>query len=341
MKKTPLYLIAAVLMVGLVVTFWVARGILDFDLTEHTVRDLSFNFDETFLSGTLVTPKNINNPPIALIVHGDGAQDRFSNSGYLPLINVLVDAGIGVFSWDKAGVGESTGNWLNQSMDDRANEALAALKAVSAIDSVKSDRIGFIGFSQAGWVLPRIANRVTPAFTVIVGGAVSWRDQGAYYSRIKMISKGLTKEIIEQRLLDRRHKYDMIFKQPANPLSAPDMEAERFRFVAGEYWENSTKLIASMDGPVFAMWGQDDLNVNAQSDSKTYLEQWMPLITSKRVVVVPNATHGLLRSSIYNYQLSSDWPWYLNYIYLGMGRKAYAEDTLDKIIDWILATTKS
>ncbi|VCU61916.1 hypothetical protein EPIB2_993 [Tritonibacter mobilis] len=37
----------------------------------------------------------------------------------------MADASIGVLFWDKAGVGASTGNWLNQSMEDRANEALA------------------------------------------------------------------------------------------------------------------------------------------------------------------------------------------------------------------------
>jgi dienelactone hydrolase len=187
MKKLLIYAMAVVVAVSLGVAFWAADGLSDFDLSEHSVRDVSFQLGDMVLSGTLVMPRDVSSPPIAVIVHGDGAQDRFSNGGYFPLVNTLVDAGIGIFSWDKAGVGASTGNWLNQTMDDRADEALAALQAISKLDDVNLDQIGFLGFSQAGWVLPRVANRSTPAFTVIVGGAVSWRDQGTYYSRVRMV----------------------------------------------------------------------------------------------------------------------------------------------------------
>lgn len=340
MKKTLLYTIAAVLAVGISMAFCVGPGLSDFDLSEHNVRDVSFRFEDAVLSGTLVTPKAVSSPPVALIVHGDGAQDRFSDGGYLPLINALVDSGIGVFSWDKAGVGASTGNWLHQTMDDRANETLAALQAVSALDDMNDNRIGFLGFSQAGWVLPRVANRIRPAFTIIVGGAVSWRDQGTYYTRIEMTSDGVIEELIEQRLADRNRKYDELFKAPANPSSAPEMEVERFRFVAGAYWEDSTELLSGMNGAVLAIWGKEDLNVDARSDSEIYREQLMPLTDTRRVVMVPNATHGLLRADLFNYQLSSDWPWYLQYVFLAKGRKAYAEQSLAQISDWILTMTK-
>lgn len=341
MKKTLLYAMVAALAVGVGAAFWVGRGLSDFDLSEHSVRDVSFQFEGAVLSGTLVIPKDDSAPPIALIVHGDGAQDRFSDGGYLPLINNLVDSGIGVFSWDKAGVGASTGNWLHQTMDDRANEALAALQAISALDDINGNHIGFLGFSQAGWVLPRVASRVTPAFTIIVGGAVSWRDQGTYFARVEMASQGVAEEVIEQRLTDRNLKYDALFKAPADPSSAPEMEVERFGFVAGAYWEDSTKLIPGMNGPVLTIWGKEDLNVDARSDSEIFREQLMPRTDTRRVVVVPNATHGLLRADLFNYQLPSDWPWYLQYVFLGLGREAYAEQSLDLIGDWILAIAKT
>jgi dipeptidyl aminopeptidase/acylaminoacyl peptidase len=78
--------------------FWMVRGLSDFDLAEHNTREVSFTLEDALLSGTLVMPRDSISPPIALIVHGDGPQDRFSGGGYLPLINTLVDAGIGVFS---------------------------------------------------------------------------------------------------------------------------------------------------------------------------------------------------------------------------------------------------
>ena len=336
MKKSILTLISIILAIGIGATFWVAKGLSDFDLTEHSIRDVSFELEDMKLYGTLVMPKAIINPPIVLIVHGDGPQDRFSDGGYLPIINTLVDAGIGVYSWDKAGVGESTGYWLDQTMDDRANEALAAMQAIAELDDVITEQIGFLGFSQAGWVLPRLANQTTPAFTVIVGGAVSWRDQGTYYNRVRMTSDGIAQKVIEQRLADRNHRNDALFGASVEPKVAIDMDPARFRFVTGAYWEDSAEDISGMMGPVLAIWGENDLNVDTRSDSKAYQKQFMANTENKRVVIVPNSTHGLLRADLYNYQLTSDWPWYLQYIFLGMGRDAYSTNSLSQITEWIL-----
>jgi len=137
MKRLFIYTAVIIVAISAVAAFLVVRGLSDFDLSEHTQREVTFVVDDAVLSGTLIMPKDIIAPPIAIIVHGDGAQDRFSNGGALPLISTLTDAGIGVFSWDKAGVGTSTGNWLNQTMDDRADEALAALQAVSRLDGIE------------------------------------------------------------------------------------------------------------------------------------------------------------------------------------------------------------
>ncbi len=337
MLKNKIYLCSIALISAAMIwaATWAARGLSDFGLSDHMLRQVSFEIEGAVLSGTLVTPNDITAPPIAIIIHGDGAQDRFSNSGYLPLINTLVDAGIGVFSWDKAGVGKSTGNWLHQTMDDRADEAIAAANAIATLEGVDPNRIGFLGFSQAGWVLPRVAKTTAPAFTVIVGGAVSWRDQGTYFSRIEMVTQGIAPDLIESRLLDRTLNYDAVFASMEDPSLAPEMDPDRFRFVAGAYWEDSTDLIAEMKGPILAVWGADDLNVDAHADSATYRQQLMPLTDARHVLVIPNATHGLLRANLFNYQLVDDWPWYLQYIFIGMGRTAYAENAIVQIADWI------
>ena len=340
MRKYVLTLISVMLVGGIGAAFWVVRGLSDFDLNGHSASAVSFEQGDAILSGTLVIPKDATSPPIALIVHGDGPQDRFSNGGYLPFINTLVDAGIGVFTWDKAGVGQSTGNWLDQTMEDRADEALAALQAISALDDVSVDQIGFLGFSQAGWVLPRVANQMTPAFTVIVGGAVSWRDQSTYYSRVRMMSEGVPETEIVQRLVDRNLTNDALFKTPIGPAPMTDTNPARFRFVADAYWEDSTAMISGMMGPVLAIWGEEDLNVDAHSDAANYQEQLTPLTEDRRVVMVQNATHGLLRADLYNYQLSSDWPWYLQYVFMGMGRDAFAQHSLDQIVNWVLTVVK-
>jgi hypothetical protein len=67
------------MVVGVVGTLWAVEDLMDFDLSTHDVREISFTVEDAVLSGTLVLPHNCENPPIALTIHGDGPQDRFSN----------------------------------------------------------------------------------------------------------------------------------------------------------------------------------------------------------------------------------------------------------------------
>jgi pimeloyl-ACP methyl ester carboxylesterase len=337
MKKIVFFFIFFLLVLGIM---WAVQGLSDFDLSAHDVRAVSFIVDNSVVSGTLVLPHDLDNPPIALIIHGDGPQDRFSGGGYFPIINTLLDAGIGVFTWDKPGIGGSAGNWLNQTMDNRATEALAARQAIAEFDTIDIDQIGFLGFSQAGWVLPRIAKEITPAFSIIIGGAVSWRDQGTYYNRVRMTAEGIDPNEITHRLADRTANNDVLFSSPIVPTTQVDMDSARLRFVGNAYWENSTDDISSMQGPVLAIWGEQDLNVDALTNAAIFKEQLTPLTDKRTFVIVPNATHSLLRADLFNYQLSSDWPWHREYLFLGMGRDAFAPQSLNLISEWIKKTVE-
>ncbi|EOV0288666.1 alpha/beta hydrolase family protein [Salmonella enterica] len=70
----------------------------DFDLSGYgQQRVISFNHHQDVLQGTLILPPDKVHPPLVLIIHGDGPQDRWSGDGYLPLVNFLILQGIGVF----------------------------------------------------------------------------------------------------------------------------------------------------------------------------------------------------------------------------------------------------
>lgn len=335
------FITGIIVFIGIVIGVLGVVGLADFELDTLTLKEVSFNSKDAQLAGTLIMPPNVENPPIALIIHGDGPQNRFSGGGYLPLIHAFIDAGIGVFTWDKAGIGQSTGNWLDQSMQDRSDEALAARQAIADVSNIEMDNIGFLGFSQAGWVLPRVANEIAPAFTIIVGGAVSWRNQGTYYDKIKMQLEGAPEDQITLRLNDRLNENDKIFASPTNPSTAPDMPTDRFNFVANAYWEDVTDLIGGMKGPVLGIWGRDDLNVDPIVNSSIYQEHLAPLSDTRKVVIIADAAHGLQRSIWFNYQSSNEWPWYLEYLYLGMGRNFYSDGSLSEITGWIKRVTNN
>lgn len=339
LRRRARIVIAAVLALSAAIAALLCfSGLRDFSLESATTRTLTFHAGSDRLSGTLILPRDVAAPPVALFVHGDGPQDRYADDGYLPFINQLLDQGIGVFTWDKPGVGRSAGNWLDQSMQDRAAEAMAAYLRVRSEPGVDAAKVGFLGYSQAGWVLPIVASRAQPAFTVIIGGAVNWRDQGAYYTRKRLQAQGVAADEIERRLAAERTSNDALFGEPrplADVLAArPDMTPARARYVQRNYLSDASGWIPKMRGPVLAVWGEMDPNVDAAVNAARYRLLFADA-PDKRVMLVPDAGHVLLRAPQFNDQIASDWTLWKKLRFMLLGREAYVQPAVRDIADWI------
>ncbi|MGW9206683.1 alpha/beta hydrolase family protein [Embleya sp. NPDC055664] len=87
-------------------------------------------------------------------------------------------AGYATLSWNKPGVAGSPGNWLDQSMEDRARETEAAIAWSRSRPDVDHARVGLWGAGQAGWVLPKVAARTPDVeFVIAVSPAINWLRQ--------------------------------------------------------------------------------------------------------------------------------------------------------------------
>jgi pimeloyl-ACP methyl ester carboxylesterase len=138
-------------------------------LTEQAV---TFPVGSVTLSGTLLRLPGRGSQPAIVLLHGSGPgpqqqlrafADRFARLGFATLV------------FDKRGSGASGGSWTEESLDDLADDALAAVSFLKAQPGVDSQRVGVWGISQAGWVIPRAAARVPSAFAfaiVVTGGGV-------------------------------------------------------------------------------------------------------------------------------------------------------------------------
>jgi hypothetical protein len=341
--------IAAALGVLLVLTL---SNVADFDPPDVTQREISFPQGGHVLHGTLYDVAT--DGPIALLVHGDGAQDRSSDGEYLPLINALTDAGISVFSWDKPGVGASTGNWLDQSMQDRAAETVAALAALRDLPEAEGRTLGLIGFSQAGWVLPRVPSLTNEAaFLVLVGAAVNWQEQGEYYTTRRLEAEGRSAAMIAEVLRAQQAK-NLISLAPATSYSyagylaleadagTPDdavMSQARFGFVQRSFAEDVRAFVLGLALPVLVLSGADDLNVDGAQTVSVYSAALAGANPHNRFELVPEATHSLLAARYYNYQLPTQWSLLARARFLLAGRSAYAPQVLTTLTDWITAVS--
>jgi hypothetical protein len=111
-------------------------------------------------------------------------------------VNRLLPLGIAVLRYDKRGTGASQGRYADVEprtssvvIAELAADAAAALLLLRTLPGVDSTRVGFVGGSQAGWVIPEATGLAPAAFAIILSGpAVS---VGIEIRHARMFARGL------------------------------------------------------------------------------------------------------------------------------------------------------
>ncbi|MEM8858971.1 MAG: alpha/beta hydrolase [Chloroflexota bacterium] len=114
---------------------------------------VSFEHQANQLSGSLYLPDSLTSSTVIIMLQGSGASNRHNDTFFPPIRQFFLNLGIAVYSYDKPGVGQSTGNWQQQSFEDRAHEALAAVDKMTQIIKTDGLKVGLFGHSQGGWIV--------------------------------------------------------------------------------------------------------------------------------------------------------------------------------------------
>ena len=161
-----------------------------------TTETVTFHNGDVTLVGTLALPRWQEGPyPAAVVVHGSGTFQRWT---YWSYARHLVPHGMAVLMYDKRGVGDSSGTYpysgkwsieefvlgCRDRFDLLGGDALAGVEWLKSREDIDSSRVGFIGVSQAGWIMPLVASRGDDVVFIISvsGPAVScgledWHSQ--------------------------------------------------------------------------------------------------------------------------------------------------------------------
>lgn len=169
LRSARLAIFVLALLSGLVATFHPARPLT----TRH--RDLNVTVDGVTLAGTLSTPRWSQGPfPAVIFVHGSG---RATRRDAAPDIRRWIERGFAVYSYDKRGVGSSTGVYREPSsrhpevLHELASHASAALRTLQRQPEIDAQRVGYLGLSQAGWIIPLAADvGPPPRFAILLSG---------------------------------------------------------------------------------------------------------------------------------------------------------------------------
>ncbi|MFD8099055.1 alpha/beta hydrolase family protein [Nocardia fluminea] len=260
------------------------------------------------LQATLALPENGNGPyGLVVFVHGDGPADATRDSFYRPIWESLARAGYASLSWDKPGVNGAPGNWLDQSMHDRAVETEAAIAWARSREDIDPRRIGMWGISQAGWVLPEVASRHPDLqFMILVGAAINWQRQGEYNTaaelRHRAASAGDIDSAYRRRdatlaLLRENATYEQYIGSGVDPSP---MTEDRWRFVGKNYLSDVSAFLPQIKIPVLLILGEQDLNVDVSETAEVY-EDLVPrdLLTVEKY---PGASHNIVKADLDNDQ---------------------------------------
>jgi dienelactone hydrolase len=94
-----------------------------------------------------------------------------------------------VLCYDKRGVGESGGTYVNvgtSTSEERfpllAADMAAGARFLRSLGDIDGKRIGLVGNSQAGWIIPIAAREARPAFMIILVGPTVSVGEEMYYS---------------------------------------------------------------------------------------------------------------------------------------------------------------
>ena len=267
-------------------------------------RSLTVRSGDVELAGSLWQP---DGPAAAtLLMHpGSGPSNRH-NDVYFPQIREhLLAAGIAVASFDKRGVGGSSGHWTDAGIVEQAVDATAALEHLAA--SGLAGPFALFGHSQGGWVVLEAAAGGAPADLVITnsGPGVSPAVQDRYALHQRLRREGRTPAQIATRL----DAFDAMAGMLRHGVGFDSAQAQLVTlgaddgagFVAADRREwglaraildhDPRPAMRRIDVPVLALFGADDEIVPVEESVEIFrAEVRAHLLT---VAVLPGGDHRL------------------------------------------------
>lgn len=250
---------------------------------------VEFTHGSTQLSGTLYLPHGAGLHPAVVYVFGSGPAGRDGFGSIPPIARTFASQGIASFAWDKPGIGQSSGDWRQQTLRDRASEAMAAIQYLKQRPNIATDRIGVWGISQAGWVIPlmfELPQVEDIRFAIMVSVPVATGvEQELYRVTHRLPADGFTQEETEQAVDFTRRRLALVQNHaPYSEVEQLQQAAEDepwfeaighydqafFEFAQRDPFASPQPSIIKMQCPVLAIFGDRDNIVDFRESSAVY-----------------------------------------------------------------------
>lgn len=291
---------------------------------------LDLKKDSIVLSGTLTVPDNLKKPTLAILISGSGQTDRdetiLGHKLFKELEEHLSSNGNVVLRYDDSGGFKSSGKNLAKSTSyELSEDAEAIFNSLKKDKRFKKSKIGFIGHSEGGFIVPMIAAR-NPKVDFIVtmaGTAVGRKQLLLKQNKEIMLLQGIKNQVVGDYLTEffepaidsiiqnKSDTKEMVTKLAENyrkdkgsdsiipAMFKSEQFAERFIAQIGGTWgsyflKTDPKLFwTSVKCPVLAINGDKDLQVNLEQNLHR-IESYLKIGKNKHFIIKELSSHNRL-----------------------------------------------
>lgn len=252
-----------------------SQGDIAIDTEFFKGEEVTFGTNPYKAKGTLLLPKNSNNPPVVILVHGSGPSDRDEtingvNKPFKDIAEGLAKKGIAVLRYAKRTYAYS-GNLTEEQIINATPEfetiedAVNGIKYLKTRNDIDKSKIYVLGHSLGGYLLPAINNSDEP-FTggISLAGTINvpFEDLMSYqYNYLANVDGTITED--EKSALDQmKSQIDLVKK-----LKRGETISEKLILGMGQpYWNylnnyNQLAEISKIDKPILVLQGERDYQV--------------------------------------------------------------------------------
>lgn len=185
----------------------------------HQSRTINFTSGDGFqLQGRLLLPECPGPHPVVVSVHGSGPVNRHGG----PYHTWFLQQGIAVLAYDKRGYTADPKAWREPDLVTLSADVAAAVRFAATQAELDSSRIGIMGSSQAGWVVPLAAVEAPETRFIILraGAALTQFETALHEVRQDLRREGLDGLDLDYAVDLHREIYTLAMS--GKPISATD-----------------------------------------------------------------------------------------------------------------------
>ncbi|MHA6619423.1 alpha/beta hydrolase family protein [Pseudonocardia sp. DLS-67] len=171
----------------------------------YRIEEVKYPGQGVDIAGTLTLPQGPGPFTTVVLLTGSGAQNRdeelFGHKPFLLLADILTRAGYAVLRVDDRGIGGSTGSIYDSNYDQLTGDVVAGLDYLRSRQDINGAKIGLLGHSEGGYLVPLVAQRTPIAFAIMMAGpAAPGEEVLALQNQLLLESAGAPPQVVSQQI---------------------------------------------------------------------------------------------------------------------------------------------